>query len=316
MPAIDALIPRRARILRAAVDVIAQRGFAGASVAAVIERAGVARASFHAEFDDLDGCVGVVLDETLAHTLALVSDAFENAECWRDGLRRALLAVLVFLEGEPALARVAMVESLAGGAVVLAHREHVVSAFRVAVAARIEGEVPYRWPLAAEGMFASVMGVVHARMSAAEPAPLAGLLAPLMATLVAPFSDAEELEREVSRCERLAADAVSECAGAPLAAAGCWPLAHAPVLPAMLAHPRSRRARDCLLFVSEHPGVSNREIAGGIGVAAASQISRLLSRLAREGLLIKRSEGAGRPNVWRLSDHGRQTLGALQERAS
>lgn len=304
---------RRARILRATVDVLAVRGFAGTSVAAVIERAGVSRRSFRAEFEDLDGCVGAVLDETLAHTVALVSAAFDGQECWRDGLRGALAGVLVFLEDEPALARVAMVESLAGGPVVLAHRERVVGAFRATVVARIEGEVPHRWPLAAEGMFASVMGVVHTHMSVGRPGSLIGLLPPLMATLIAPFSDPQQIELELARCERLAREIAGRGGWRPPGGVPRWPRAGAVALPGMLVNPRSCRARECLEFLAGHPGASNREVAAALGVEHASQISRLLSRLAGEGLLVRRSQGAGRRNVWRLSERGHEVLRELAE---
>jgi AcrR family transcriptional regulator len=309
--------PQRARILRAAVDVIAERGFAGASVTAVVERAGVSRRTFYAEFDDLDGCVGAVLDETLRHVSALAYGAFDDAGCWRDGLRAALAAVLCFLESEPQLARVAMVESLAGGPVVLAHRERVVSGFRSLVVAQIEGEVPYAWPLAAEGMFASVMGVVHAHLTGPKRGPLTGLLAPLMATLLAPFSDARALEREVERCERLNQEIMRDAEHPPErpSPGGRWPLIGAPALPAMFANPRSRRARECLRFIAEHPHASNRQVAVGIGVDHPSQISRLLSDLEREGVLVKRSQGAGKTNIWRLAALGERVLGVLGEPA-
>ncbi len=304
---------RRARILRAAVDVIAQNGFGAATVAGVIVRAGVSRRSFHAEFDDLDDCVGTVLDETLAHTLTLVSGAFDEHECWRDGLRGALVAVLMFLEDEPALARVAMVESLAGGPVVLAHRERVVGSFRSTVVARIEGEVPHRWPLAAEAMFAAVMGVVHAHLTGPGRVGLLGLLAPLMATLIAPFSDPSEVEGEVGRCERLVREIVEQRERSKGMTDVRWPLLGAPVLPAILVHPRSRRVRECLLFLAGRPGASNREVATAVGVTHASQISRLLSRLAGEGLLHRRSEGVGRRNGWQLTGRGEELLRALGE---
>jgi AcrR family transcriptional regulator len=305
--------PQRARILRATVDVIAERGFAGASVAAVVERAGVSRRTFHAEFDDLDGCVGVVLDETLAHVSVLVYAAFEDAGCWQDGLRAALAAVLGFLESEPQLARVAMVESLAGGPVVLAHRERAVAGFRSLVVAHIEGEVPYAWPLAAEGMFASVMGVVHAHLTAPRRGPLIGLLPALMASLLAPFSDAAALEREVERCERLAQEIVRAAARPPDRPdpGGRWPLTDSQPLPAMLVNPRSRRVRECLRFIAEHPHASNRQVAMGIGVEHPSQISRLLSGLEREGVLVKRSQGTGKSNVWWLTDQGEAALNSL-----
>jgi DNA-binding IclR family transcriptional regulator len=86
-------------------------------------------------------------------------------------------------------------------------------------------------------------------------------------------------------------------------------------LPATLANPGARRARECLLFLAEQGGrglsPSNREIAVGIGVAHLSQISRLLAHLAEEGLVVKRSEGAGKRNAWRLTPRGQEIARGL-----
>jgi hypothetical protein len=90
-----------------------------------------------------------------------------------------------------------------------------------------------------------------------------------------------------------------------------------PLLPALLAHPSARRARECLRFIATQGGrgltPSNREIATGIGVAHLPQISRLLSQLAAEGLVSKRSHGAGKRNAWRLTERGEQVLRMLPE---
>lgn len=87
-----------------------------------------------------------------------------------------------------------------------------------------------------------------------------------------------------------------------------------PALPAMLSNPNARRARECLIFLAQHPGASNRELATGIGVTHQPQISRLLSRLLGENLVSKRSQGAGKRNAWRLSARGEDVLRMLPGR--
>jgi len=290
---------RRASILRATVDVIDERGFADASVALVLQRARVSRATFNGLFAGLEDCVGAVLEETLAHASALIEGAFAEAQAWQDGMRATLAGILGFLDADPALARVLIVQTLAGGATVLEHRERTVEAFRDLVVGRIEGEVPHSWPLAAEGMLASVLGLVHARLSAEPRQPLLELLGPLMGMLVAPYSDPGAQAREIQRCETLADT---------LAASTCSAAATDP--PPLLRDPRSCRLRACMDFIAAHPGCSNREIAGAIGVTHSSRISALLARLAGEQLVAKSSEGPGRRNRWRLTDRGRLALGA------
>jgi hypothetical protein len=95
----------------------------------------------------------------------------------------------------------------------------------------------------------------------------------------------------------------------------------AAALPAMLANPRASRARECLILLAEQDrrggpgsGPSNHEIATEIGIAHQPQISRLLAQLVAEGLVSKRSQGAGRPNAWRLTPHGEQVARMLRGR--
>lgn len=56
--------------------------------------------------------------------------------------------------------------------------------------------------------------------------------------------------------------------------------------------------RECLRLLARHLGSSNTQIARGVAVEHASQISRLLGTLAEAGLASKRSLGAGKRNVW------------------
>jgi DNA-binding transcriptional ArsR family regulator len=76
-----------------------------------------------------------------------------------------------------------------------------------------------------------------------------------------------------------------------------------------------------LLFLRDRPLASNTEIAEGIGVNHASQISRHLGRLAREGLVV--SSRHGRRNAWSLTERGAVIVaelgvasGAHRDRAS
>lgn len=68
-------------------------------------------------------------------------------------------------------------------------------------------------------------------------------------------------------------------------------------------------AQQTLLFLRERPLASNAEIAEGIGVAYASQISRHLHRLANEQLIVGTREG--RRNAWSLTARGERVTADL-----
>lgn len=82
-------------------------------------------------------------------------------------------------------------------------------------------------------------------------------------------------------------------------------------LPRQLSRANAYTARAVVRYVAEHPGSSNKAIAHGVEVWHLEQISRLLSRLERTGLLAKRAGGAGRPNAWTLTPYGQQVVELL-----
>jgi AcrR family transcriptional regulator len=306
---------RRTQILDAVVAVVAERGVAEASVAAVIARAGVSRRVFYGCYKGLDDALVAVMDRTLERVGVLASSALEGEESWRDGMRAALAAVLAFFDDQPELARVCLVEALGGGPVVLAQRERVVAAFRALVVARIESEVSRVSPLAGESVMASVMGVIHTRLIAPEPEPLIALLGPLMGTIVTPtVAD-----------ERIAAEEVrrgNELARSMLAARRARLPENAKArseVPAALRDPRAYRARMCLCYIAAqarqgvHP--SNRAVGEGIGAAHRGQVSALLSMLSGLGLLAKEQGRVGRPNAWSVTAQGELVARALEEQS-
>ncbi len=305
------------RIMQALVEVLAERGFAGATIGLVVGRARISTRTFYQCYDGLEECLIAIMDTALEEAVALVSRELQGVGCWQDGVRSALAAMLSHFDREPALARVCIVETLAGGPVVLAHRERLIQAFRVPVLQRIEREVPNVSPLAAEGAMSSVLGIMHAHIVTAKPGPFIELLGPLMGLIMAPHLGARGVQREIEQGDELAR--------AILAGDSRWPPParsseqdteyggeQAAAIPVTLGNPTTRRARECLLFLAEHPDSSNREVAVGIDIAHQSHISRLLACLLRENLVTKHSEGRGKRNAWRLTGRGEEMAQALQ----
>ncbi|HEY8304312.1 MAG TPA: helix-turn-helix domain-containing protein [Solirubrobacteraceae bacterium] len=61
--------------------------------------------------------------------------------------------------------------------------------------------------------------------------------------------------------------------------------------------------------LGQHPGQSNRQVAELVDIVDQGQMSKLLARLARAGLLQNTATGAhdrGEPNHWTLSPAGQQ----------
>jgi DNA-binding MarR family transcriptional regulator len=82
-------------------------------------------------------------------------------------------------------------------------------------------------------------------------------------------------------------------------------------LPMRLTYRTARVLED----VAEHPGSSNRQVADRAGISDQGQISKLLSRLQRLGLLENAGNGGpakGEANEWRLTPTGRQVAGSIR----
>jgi AcrR family transcriptional regulator len=307
--------------MHALVEVLAERGFAGTTIGLVVKRARVSTRTFYQCFDGLEECLIAIMDTALEKAVALVSQELQGADCWQDGIRSALAAMLSHFDREPQLARVCIVETLAGGPVVLAHRERLLQAFRLPVLQRIEREVPNVSPLAAEGAMSSVLGIMHAHIVTAKPGPFIELLGSLMGLIMAPHLGARGVKREIEQGDALAR--------AILAGYSRWSLpAQSPgqdagyggeqavALPAILGNPSARRARECLLFLADQGrrglSPSNREVGVGIDLIHQSQISKLLAYLLQERLVTKNSEGEGKRNAWRLTARGHEIAQALR----
>jgi AcrR family transcriptional regulator len=274
--------------------VVAERGFRGVTVERVNKRAGVSRVTFYECFENIEACFLATLDAAMRRATALVVRELECGGPWPERVAGGLAALLGFLDDEPALARVCLVEVLAAGPAALAYRarelevlKHAVDIFASEAGAHRRASL-----LSAEAAIAAVAGILHARLVAGEAPPFMDLLAPLTGVALAPYLNTRALAHEVRNAEQLAR------------ALGSARSPERATLPSGLSNPGAHKARLCLFYLAEHPGASNRAVAERIGVSHEGQVSALLARLARQGLLTKRAGGPGRANAWRLTEHG------------
>ena len=299
---------QRRRILDAMVGEVGECGLRAVTVARVSTRAGVSRSTFYALFEDLDACVLAVLRQVASRSTALMAKAFAEEAHWQDGVLAALTALLVSLDREPVLARVCLLEMLAGSPAVLEHRARELAALNPLVDVGRKQAHGDSEPieLTAEASVASVAGILHTRLVMGEAPPFIGLLGQLVGLVVCPYLDPYDVVREIKRGEELARAIAAERPSNSSSSSATVQL------PAALRHPGAYRARSCVTFIASNPGASNKAIAAGIGMPHLGQVSELHARLADKGLLRKHSGGAGRPNAWWLTSHGEQLAQALE----
>ena len=121
--------PGRARLLDAMARVVAERGYAAATVADVVRAAGVSRSTFYDEFASKEE----LFLETYRHgvdvLVARVEAAVSEAAGWRAQLRAGIRAYLSTLADEPVFARAYLLEVHAAGPAALDARATALARF-------------------------------------------------------------------------------------------------------------------------------------------------------------------------------------------
>lgn len=305
---------QRARLLAAAVAAIDELGYVNARVGDITSRARVSRRTFYELFADRDECLAVVLEDVLGLIgMELRRAALDRLE-WRERVRGGLWTVLTLFEREPVLARLCVVHALHAGPRVLVRREAVLADLTAVVdeGRRGNGRAGECTALTAEGLVGAAFAIVHARLQRHEREPLSGLLGELMAMIVLPYRGPAAARRELARAAppRPAEAAPDREAGLTAAGIVGDPLDG-------VAMRLTYRTTRVLEGVAEEPGASNRQVAERAGISDQGQVSRLLARLERLGLLVNESDGhaRGEPNAWLLTTKGKRIARSINAHA-
>jgi AcrR family transcriptional regulator/DNA-binding MarR family transcriptional regulator len=297
---------QRARLLSALFEVAATHGAANATVAQAVERAGVSRRTFYEVFDDLEDAFLAAFEFALERAAMVVVPAFESQRSWRERVRDGLVALLCFLDVEPAAGRMLVVESLSAGPQVLARRNEVVELLtRVVDEGRVRPRLSVS-PLTAEMIVGGALTVISTRMLEQESraqGSLVELASSLMGTIILPYLGGAAAKSELAR---------------PLPPT---PVHHDGDRGTLVSDPFKQagmrltyRTVRVLTAVLAHPGASNGAIGRAADVEDQGQISKLLSRLERIGLIVNMGSGAGKglPNAWSLTERGEQVAERIQ----
>jgi AcrR family transcriptional regulator len=297
---------QRSRLLTAAAVVIDEVGYEQTSVQRITDRARVSRRTFYELFGNREECLVALIDEAAERVERECEAAGLDGLAWRERVRGGLWAILSFLDAEPVLARVCVVQSLHGGAEVLERRERLLTSLAgVLDEGRMEGPRGRECTLVtAEGLVGGALGVVYARLRGGAPGPLTGLLEELMGMIALQYLGPRAARREQQRpapAPRLVPHTAQGSVGAendPLDEVD------------MRLTYRTARVLEC---IAARPLASNRAVAQGAGVTDPGQISKLLRRLERLGLALNTGGGhqSGEPNAWKLTPLGGQVAQRL-----
>lgn len=294
-------------MLAATAEVACEHGASNVTVAQVVQRAGVSRRTFYDIFTDTEHCLVAAVEESQARAARRVLGAYDPSAGWLERIRSSLTALLAFLDEEPAMGRLLIVESLAAGPNALRRRQEMLAPLIATIdegrsQARKAAERP---PLTAEGVIGGVLGVLHARLSEVDPGRLTDLAGSLMAMIVLPYLGPAAAKRELTR--RPAPTTAAPARGASASALN------------ELRMRLTYRTVRVLGALAANPGSSNRKVGDASGISDQGQVSKLLGRLQQLGLIENASSGGsvrGEPNAWTLTRKGWDIQRALAEQSS
>ncbi|HEY6771384.1 MAG TPA: TetR/AcrR family transcriptional regulator [Solirubrobacterales bacterium] len=184
---------QRVRILRAMAEAAAERGYAGTTVAQVIEGAGVSRTTFYELFADKEDCFLAAIRDVVARATTAVAEARARPDEDLGSLGAGILALLEFFAAEPAYARLLVLESRNSTPRAV---ELYLSAVRATVSLIGQGEfasdVPVSSALAARAAYGGAETLISKHIENDRAESLPELLPQLVYCTLVPFRGVDE----------------------------------------------------------------------------------------------------------------------------
>lgn len=198
-------VPDRERILQAMADCCAESGYAGTTVEAVLERAGVGSESFDSHFAGKEDCALAALNKIVSETLARISMADSDALGATDRRRYQGRAVLDLIAARPSFASLGLIESRQAGT------ERMHDAYDSAVgvlALMIErlGDGVAGSTTTARGALGGAEAVVRRELAAGRAVRLPQLLPDFVYAVLVPFVGQGEALRQAKLAARVATE--------------------------------------------------------------------------------------------------------------
>lgn len=160
-------------------------------------------------------------------------------------------------------------------------------------------------PLTGEGIVGAVLTVLQNRLSDPSRGSFVALTSQLVSMVVLPYLGASAAKRELARMTPVPV----------IERAQREPLLSDPFKDVGMR--LTYRTVLVLNAISEHPGASNRAIGKLAEITDQGQISKLLNRLERIGMVTNTGVGPekGGPNAWTLTETGERVVASIRTHA-
>jgi AcrR family transcriptional regulator len=179
------------RVLRALAATVAEKGYPGATVAEIVDRAATSQRTFYENFANKEEALLAALDRGSAQMLANTLPAFRRAQDWQHAVRIAYEEMFSFGLEEPEYSRLGAVEMYAAGKRALQTRDTIMEGLEALLAPGYE-LAPDTPPVAAEAIGGAIYALVYDQVKATGPESLPELVPMATYMTLAPFLGAEE----------------------------------------------------------------------------------------------------------------------------
>jgi AcrR family transcriptional regulator len=190
---------QRERLIAGLAEAVAEKGYGGTTIADITRHAAVSRRTFYEHFEGKDECFVAAFDTVTEQLRERVDEAFKSEDEWPAATRAGIEAMLSFLAAEPNLARLAMVEALVAGPIVVERYDAAVQTLLPYVAAGREGRpkkvLDRLSGSTEEALVGGMVSLVSRRIVAGQTEELESLLPDLTEFTLAPYVGSDEAAR-------------------------------------------------------------------------------------------------------------------------
>jgi AcrR family transcriptional regulator len=187
---------QRERLIAGLAEAVAEKGYAGTTIAHITRHAAVSRRTFYEHFSSKDECFVAAYEAVMNELRERVGDAFDQEEEWPQAVRAGIAAMLELLASEPNLARLSMVEALVAGPVVVerydAAIQSLVPYFQAGRKGRSKEVLAGLSPTTEEALVGGMVSLISRRIFADRTGELEALLPDLVEFTLTPYLGSPE----------------------------------------------------------------------------------------------------------------------------
>jgi AcrR family transcriptional regulator len=188
---------QRDRVIAAAIDVFAKRGFRGTTIDHLVAASKVSFGTFYGLFEGKEDCFLHVYDRILTESHKQIADLVPADVSWSEQTAIVLRGLVELISTEPMRARVALIESQTGGPRALArYQEMIDSVIPLLRRGRQESTIADRLsPTLEEAVIGGVVWLLHQQLLKEGPESIEATFPELIDIVIGPYVGAEEAAR-------------------------------------------------------------------------------------------------------------------------